>query len=171
MMCPGTRPYLHSHFEVGTWFDILNFARNLTPGLLMILCFTLFTEKRPLPGWLLEEPAHALVSPGWRFAALLTQAVPSILQMSFALVSIYWATSSWRADLVETRMPEGETALDHGSHSMKCRSGVDSTTMKPSRSYNSRAGLTANTRNRIGRFDTLASTKRRLSNSAPNPRR
>jgi AraC-like DNA-binding protein len=100
------------HFEVGAWFDILNFARNLTPGLLMILCFTLFTEKRRFPGWLLvlflvqmllEEPAHVLVSPGWRFAALLTQAMPGILQMSFALVSIYWAVSSWRADLVETR--------------------------------------------------------------------
>jgi AraC-like DNA-binding protein len=100
------------HFDVGAWFDGLNFARNLTPGLLMILCFTLFTERRRFPGWLLalfllqmllEEPGHALVAPDWRFARLATQIVPSVLQMTFALLAIYWAISNWRADLVESR--------------------------------------------------------------------
>ena len=100
------------HFEFGAWFDVLNFARNLTPGLFMVLCFTLFTERRRFPRpllalfalqMLLEEPAHALVSPYWRFAPLLTQIAPSILQAGFALLAIYWAISSWRADLVETR--------------------------------------------------------------------
>ncbi len=100
------------HIDVGAWFDVMNFARNLTPGLLMILCFTLFTEGRRLPGWLLalfvlqmllEEPGHALVASDWRFARLVTQIVPSILQMFFALLAIYWAISSWRPDLVETR--------------------------------------------------------------------
>src|SRR5476649_469220 len=38
------------HFEVSGWFDVLNFARNLAPGLLMILCFTLFTEGQRFPG-------------------------------------------------------------------------------------------------------------------------
>jgi AraC-like DNA-binding protein len=100
------------HFEVGAWFDVLNFARNLTPGLFMVLCFTLFSEGRRFPRsllalfalqMLLEEPAHALVSPAWRFAPLFTRVAPSILQASFALLAIYWAVSSWRADLVETR--------------------------------------------------------------------
>jgi AraC-like DNA-binding protein len=100
------------HFEVDGWFDALNFVRNLTPGLLMLLCFTLFAERRRFPGMLLalfvlqmllEEPGHALVSPNWRFASLVTQAAPSLLQMSFVLLAIYWAVSSWRADLVETR--------------------------------------------------------------------
>jgi AraC-like DNA-binding protein len=99
-------------FAVGGWFDVLNFARNLTPGLIMILCFILFIEGRRFPGWLLalfvlqmvlEEPGHALVSPHWRFAPLLTQIAPSILQASFSLLAIYWAISSWRADLIETR--------------------------------------------------------------------
>jgi AraC-like DNA-binding protein len=100
------------HFELGAWFDALNFARNLTPGLFMILCFTLFTERRRFPRsllalfalqMLLEEPAHALVSPDWRLAPLFTQAAPSVLQAFFALLAIYWAMSSWRADLVERR--------------------------------------------------------------------
>jgi AraC-like DNA-binding protein len=100
------------HFEVGGWFDVLNFARNLTPGLLMLLCFAIFTERRHFPGWLwalfilqmlLEEPAHALVPPDWRFAPVLTQLAPSLLQASFALFAMYWAISSWRADLIETR--------------------------------------------------------------------
>jgi AraC-like DNA-binding protein len=100
------------HFEVSGWFDVLNFARNLAPDLLMILCFTLFTEGQRFPGWLLalfliqmllEEPGHALVPPDWHFASLLTQVAPSILQVVFALLAIYWAISSWRADLVETR--------------------------------------------------------------------
>jgi AraC-like DNA-binding protein len=100
------------HFEVGRWFDVLNFARNLVPGLLMMLCFTLFTEQRRFPRgllalfilqMLLEEPGHALIRPNWRFATLLTQAAPSILQMSFSLLAVFWAISSWRADLIETR--------------------------------------------------------------------
>ncbi len=100
------------HIDVGAWFDVMNFARNLTPGLLMILSFTLFTEGRRFPRWLLalfvlqmllEEPGHAVVASDWRYAHLVTQIVPSILQMFFALLAIYWAISSWRTDLVETR--------------------------------------------------------------------
>ncbi len=100
------------HIDVGAWFDVMNFARNLTPGLLMILCFALFTEGRRFPRWLfalfvlqmlLEEPGHAVVASDWRFARPVTQIVPSILQMFFALLAIYWSISSWRADLVETR--------------------------------------------------------------------
>ncbi len=99
-------------FEVGAWYGVLNFARNLTPGLFMVLCFTLFAVQRRFPLWLLalfivqmflEEPARLLVSPGWRFAYLLTQLTPTVLQMIFVGFAIYWAVASWRADLVETR--------------------------------------------------------------------
>lgn len=41
------------HFEVGGWEVFLNFARNLTPGLFMVLCFTMFAEQPRFPRWLL----------------------------------------------------------------------------------------------------------------------
>lgn len=100
------------HFEVATWYGVLNFARNLTPGLFMMLCFTLFAQQRRFPRWLLglfliqvllEEPARLLVSPNWSFAHVFTQLAPTLLQMIFAGFAIYWAIANWRADLVETR--------------------------------------------------------------------
>ena len=39
--------------DVGGWALALNLARNLTPGLIMLLCFTLFTDRRRFPRWLL----------------------------------------------------------------------------------------------------------------------
>jgi AraC-like DNA-binding protein len=100
------------HFEVGAWYGILNFARNLTPGLFMLLCFTLFAVQPRFPRWLLslfvvqvllEEPARLLAPPDWRFAHVLTQVAPTFLQTVFAGFAIYWAIASWRADLVEER--------------------------------------------------------------------
>jgi AraC-like DNA-binding protein len=100
------------HFEVSAWYGILNFARNLTPGLFMVLCFTLFAAQPRFPRWLLslfvvqvllEEPARLLVAPDWRFAHVITQVAPTLLQMMFAGFAIYWAIASWRADLVEER--------------------------------------------------------------------
>jgi hypothetical protein len=97
------------HFEVGPWYGVLNLARNLTPGLFMVLCFTLFAVQRRFPLWLLalfivqmflEEPARLLVAPGWRFGYVLTQVTPTVLQMIFVGFAIYWAVVSWRADLV-----------------------------------------------------------------------
>jgi AraC-like DNA-binding protein len=100
------------HVDIGGAYGILNFARNLTPGLFMLLCFTLFSQQRHISRWLLalfavqillEEPARLLVAPDWRFAHLLTQVAPTLLQMSFAGFAMYWALAKWRADLVETR--------------------------------------------------------------------
>ncbi len=100
------------HLQVGAAYGVLNFARNLTPGLFMLLCFTLFAQPRRFPRWLLalfalqvllEEPARLLVSTDWRPAHLLTQVAPTLLQMSFAGFAVYWAIANWRADLVETR--------------------------------------------------------------------
>jgi AraC-like DNA-binding protein len=100
------------HFEIGAAYGALNFARNLTPGLFMLLCFTLFAQPRRFPRWLLtlflmqillEEPARLLVPAEWPFARLLTQTTPTVLQVIFAGFAIYWAVENWRADLVETR--------------------------------------------------------------------
>lgn len=100
------------HFEVGGWEVFLNFARNLTPGLFMVLCFTMFADRGRFPRWLLalfafqmflEVPVHWLIPAGWRFEFLVTQTIPTILETAFAGFAIYWILTDWRADLVETR--------------------------------------------------------------------
>jgi AraC-like DNA-binding protein len=99
-------------FDVGGWEPFLNFARNLTPGLFMVLCFNLFSDQRWFPRWLLvlfavqmflEVPIHWFVSRAWRFDFLLTQAAPTALQTVFGGFSLYWILDDWRGDLVETR--------------------------------------------------------------------
>ncbi len=98
--------------DVGAWAAFLNLARNLTPGLVMLLCFTLFTDRQRFPRWLLvllavqlalEEPGRSLVPPAWRYARLATQVAPALLQALFAGFALYWTVADWRADLIERR--------------------------------------------------------------------
>ncbi len=100
------------HIEVGGWEVFLNFARNLTPGLFMMLCFTMFSDQRRFPQWLLalfavqmflEVPVHWLVPAKWRFEFLVTQTIPTVLQTVFGGFAIYWILTDWRTDLVEAR--------------------------------------------------------------------
>jgi AraC-like DNA-binding protein len=98
--------------DLGGWARPLDLARNLTPGLVMLLCFTLFTERRRFPRWLLallvvqlalDEPGRAVIPSAWRYARFATQTAPSLLQMIFAGFALYWTVADWRFDLVETR--------------------------------------------------------------------
>jgi AraC-like DNA-binding protein len=98
--------------DVGAWAGLLNLARNLTPGLFMLLCFTLFTDQRRFPLWLLillalqvglEEPGRALTPAAWRYARLTTQTAPALLQTLFTGFALYWTVADWRVDLVERR--------------------------------------------------------------------
>jgi AraC-like DNA-binding protein len=98
--------------DMGGCAGFLDLARNLTPGLFMVLCFTLFSERRRFPRWLLvllalqlglDEPGRALIPPAWPYARLVTQAAPAFLQMLFAGFALYWIIAEWRFDLVETR--------------------------------------------------------------------
>jgi AraC-like DNA-binding protein len=98
--------------DVGGWAILLDLARNLAPGLFMLLCFSLFTERRRFPWWLLvllvvqlalDQPGRMLIPPAWRFARFATQTAPALLQTFFAGVALYWTVADWRFDLVETR--------------------------------------------------------------------
>ena len=98
--------------DVGGWARVLDLARNLTPGLFMLLCFSLFTERRRFPTWLLvlfalqlalDEPGRALIPPAWSYARLATQTAPTLLQVLFAGFALYWTIADWRFDLVEVR--------------------------------------------------------------------
>jgi AraC-like DNA-binding protein len=104
-----TKPYW---FDVGEWAGALNFARNLTPGLFMVLCFTLFADKARFPRWLLGlfvvEMVLEAVTYGGRFwtghfIPFAVRIVPSVLQALFVAFALYWTMASWSADLVEGR--------------------------------------------------------------------
>lgn len=98
--------------HVGVLRVPLHIARNLTSGLLMILCHSLFQDKSNLPRWLvgafslqvLMEFVGALRSTneaGWQYDLL--QSVPAMLQLLFVGCALYWTLRGWRSDLVEAR--------------------------------------------------------------------
>jgi AraC-like DNA-binding protein len=93
--------------DVGGWEALLDIGRNVAPGLLMLLCHTLFIDTRRFPRWLLglfalqlalDEPGRQLLD-----ATILVQTLPIALQTFFAGVALYWTLGSWRDDLSETR--------------------------------------------------------------------
>ena len=91
---------------------LLDVARNLTPGLFMLLCHALFQEGQRFPRLLvtafviqllLEQPLQ-LIAPEWSAARpLVFETVPALLQLVFAGSALYWTVTGWRADLVEQR--------------------------------------------------------------------
>jgi AraC-like DNA-binding protein len=97
--------------DVGVLASPMNFLRNLTPGLFMVLCHSLFREGQRLPRWLLgafvvqcllEEPVPLLL--GAKAAQYdLLKVVPATLQLLFVGFGLYWTLSGWRVDLVEDR--------------------------------------------------------------------
>jgi AraC-like DNA-binding protein len=102
------QPY---QFDLAGLAQVLNFARNLTPGLFMILCFKMFADSPRFPRWLL---ALFLVEVGleglmdWmikvvQWSPIITRTIPGLLQGLFAGAAIYWTLASWRVDLMETR--------------------------------------------------------------------
>src|ERR1700722_17147014 len=90
----------------------LHIARNLTSGVLMLLCHSLFQDESKLPRWLVGafalqvfmECVGALRSTNgseWQYDFF--QAVPALLQLLFVGCALYWMAQGWRADLVEAR--------------------------------------------------------------------
>jgi AraC-like DNA-binding protein len=90
----------------------LHIARNLTSGLLMLLCFSLFQDELKFPRWLivafalqvLMEAVNALRSFGETTSQHdFLQVAPALLQLLFVGFALYWMLRGWRADLVEVR--------------------------------------------------------------------
>jgi AraC-like DNA-binding protein len=97
--------------DVGMLESPLDFLRNLTPGLFMLLCHALFREQPRFPRWLLaafvvqallEVPVPRLLgtTPGQYD---LLEVIPALLQLVFVGFGLYWTLSGWRADMVEDR--------------------------------------------------------------------
>lgn len=97
--------------DVGVLASPMNLLRNMTPGLFMVLCHSLFREGRRLPRsllvafvlqCLLEEPVPLLLGSHVTQYDLL-KVVPASLQLLFVAFGLYWTLSGWRTDLVEDR--------------------------------------------------------------------
>ena len=97
--------------DVGMLASPMNLLRNMTPGLFVVLCHSLFREGRRLPRWLLgafvaqcllEEPVPLLLGSHAAQYDLL-KVMPASLQLLFVCFGMYWTLSGWRADLVEDR--------------------------------------------------------------------
>ncbi|HKS57927.1 MAG TPA: helix-turn-helix transcriptional regulator [Steroidobacteraceae bacterium] len=97
--------------DVGVFAGPLNFLRNMTPGVFMLLCHSLFREGRRVPRWLLgafvvqcllEEPVPLLLGSDAAQYDLL-EVVPASLQLVLVGYGVYWTLAGWRVDLVEDR--------------------------------------------------------------------
>jgi AraC-like DNA-binding protein len=98
--------------HVGMLRILLHVARNLTPGLLMMLCHSLFQDESKMPRWLigafalqvLMEFVRALTSAGNPASQYdFLQMVPALLQLLFVGYALYWMLRGRQADLVEAR--------------------------------------------------------------------
>ncbi|MGH6873086.1 MAG: helix-turn-helix transcriptional regulator [Rhizomicrobium sp.] len=109
----GTRIEPPYRFPLGqAWIPLLNLARNLTPGLFMVLCFRIFADSKRLPQWLLalfavqmflEVPARWFLPAEGAVGALLFRIAPAMLETLFAGFALYWTVANWPSDLVEGR--------------------------------------------------------------------
>ena len=102
--------------DLGPLIIPMNLARNLTSGLLMVLCHSIFRDRRRLPPPLLvwavqmslEEPLEWMAPSAWELAQphatfVLYEVVPSALQIVMLGFALVWALRESAADLVEAR--------------------------------------------------------------------
>jgi AraC-like DNA-binding protein len=99
-------------FDVGHWAGALNFMRNLTPGLFMVLCFNLFSGERRFPKALallfiiqmaFEVSARWFSPVAGLTGATLLRIAPALLQTLFVGFALYWTIAGWRGELEESR--------------------------------------------------------------------
>ena len=103
--------------DLGPLVIPMNLARNLTSGLVMVLCQRIFRDRKRLPlpllaVWvvqvLLEEPLEWMAPFAWELAQpqaifVLYEVVPSALQIVMLGFALVWALRESDADLVEAR--------------------------------------------------------------------
>ena len=103
--------------DLGPLIIPMNLARNLTSGLVMVLCHSIFRDGSRLPPPLLavwavqmslEEPLEWMAPAAWELAQphakfVLYEVVPSALQIVMLGFALVWALRESDADLVEAR--------------------------------------------------------------------
>ena len=103
--------------DLGPLIIPMNLARNLSSGVVMVLCHSIFRDRIRLSPLLLalwavqmvlEEPLEWMVSPARELAQphatfVLYEVVPSVLQIIMLGFALVWALRESEADLVESR--------------------------------------------------------------------
>lgn len=96
--------------DVGILQTPMDLARNLTPGIFMILCHAMFQDRPRFPRLLLVLFAIQIVLDGIAafpslqpLNATIFNALPALLQLVFVSVGICWIVGGWRVDLIENR--------------------------------------------------------------------
>jgi AraC-like DNA-binding protein len=98
--------------HLGAAAPLLDVGRNLTPGLFMLLCHSLFQDDAKVPRVLLfafavqvllEQPLQLLfpsVVPNNHF---IFETLPALLQLVLSGFALYWTLRGWQSDLIEPR--------------------------------------------------------------------
>lgn len=98
--------------DPGSLLIPIRIVMNLTPGLFMILAYSLFQEGKRFPRWLLgafaiqvllEEPIPLALSIDVALGDFLFETIPALLQLVFTGLAMVWTIEDWRADLVGER--------------------------------------------------------------------
>jgi AraC-like DNA-binding protein len=98
--------------DVGVLRLPFHIARNLTPGLLTFLSYSLFQDKAKFPRWLIaafiaqitiEALALRFAPEGYASQYDWMKTLPAVIELLFVGLAVYWLLSGWRADLVEAR--------------------------------------------------------------------
>ncbi len=117
-----TLSYIDPIFRLNAsnWGALLNLGSNATPGIFMLYCYYLFQEDKraPVPFIILVVVQLLLEHLNYRsyrpspflsvdadgtFAQLLLGPIADLIQLSFALLAVYWTARGWSSDLVESR--------------------------------------------------------------------
>lgn len=106
--------------NANNWGALLNLGSNATPGIFMLYCYYLFQDGKrvPLPFIILvvvqlllehlnyrsfrPSPFLSVAADG-TLSQLLLGPITDLIQLSFAVLAVYWTARGWSSDLVEGR--------------------------------------------------------------------
>jgi len=101
--------------DFGYWHPLMNLVRNSTPAFFALMCHIIFRDERPIPKvliallmlqLLLEEPLEWILGDSWSVPGVITlvfEAIPSMIQVIFGGLAIFWMLSETDADLDPVR--------------------------------------------------------------------
>ena len=101
--------------DFGAWYPIMNLLRNAIAAWFMLICHSIFKDGERTPRILivvivahlfLEEPIEWLIGEEWGspfWVTTLHEVIPSIIQLMYLGLGVYWTLSERAADLDPVR--------------------------------------------------------------------
>ena len=97
--------------DFNVWHPLMNLLRNSSTAFFAFLCHSIFRDNRPIPRALfallalqlfLEEPLEWILGTRWAVPGVITlvyEVVPSLIQIVFGGLALYWMLNERDADL------------------------------------------------------------------------